>query len=104
MPHEPSAECTGRRNIGRWRYSRRQALSDIGHFQYYDNQTRAIAHTGRILLQLIPFYYDTARMAALIGEDGVPSMQGINQPQAGPPTADGTAVMQIKKRFDGGPL
>ncbi len=95
MPHEPSADVPGAAISG-VALQRRQALSDIGHFQYYDNQTRAIAHTGRILLQLIPFYYDTERMQRIIGEDGVPSMQAINQPQAGPPTGDGTAVMQVK--------
>jgi hypothetical protein len=72
---------------------RRQALSDIGHYQYYDNQTRAIAHTGRILLSLIPFYYDTPRMQRIIGEDGVPSMEPINQSQPSPADA---AVMQVK--------
>jgi hypothetical protein len=92
MPHEPSADVPGAAISG-VALQRRQALSDIGHFQYYDNQTRAIAHTGRILLQLIPFYYDTARMQRIIGEDGVPSMQGINQPM---PSGDGTAIMQVK--------
>lgn len=92
MPHEPSADVPGAAISG-VALQRRQALSDIGHFQYYDNQTRAIAHTGRILLQLIPFYYDTARMQRIIGEDGVPSMAPINTPQ---PSSDGTAVMQVK--------
>jgi hypothetical protein len=92
MPHEPSADVPGAAISG-VALQRRQALSDIGHFQYYDNQTRAIAHTGRILLQLIPFYYDTARMQRIIGEDGVPSMAPINTPQQNPVNP---AVMEVK--------
>lgn len=79
MPHEPSADVPGAAISG-VALQRRQALSDIGHFQYYDNQTRAIAHTGRILLSLIPYVYDTQRMQRIIGEDGVPSMAAINTP------------------------
>jgi hypothetical protein len=92
MPHDPSADVPGAAISG-VALQRRQALSDIGHFQYYDNQTRAIAHTGRILLSLIPYYYDAPRMQRIVGEDGVPSMQAINQPV---PTNDGTAALKVK--------
>lgn len=92
MPHEPSADVPGAAISG-VALQRRQALSDIGHYQYYDNQTRAIAHTGRILLQLIPYYYDTARMQRIIGEDGVPDMTPINTPQ---PSPMNPAVMEVK--------
>jgi len=92
MPHDPSADVPGAAISG-VALQRRQALSDIGHYQYYDNQTRAIAHTGRILLSLIPFYYDTARMQRIIGEDGIPDMQAINTPQPNPLNP---AVMEIK--------
>jgi hypothetical protein len=83
MPHEPSADVPGAAISG-VALRQRQALSDIGHFQYYDNQTRAIAHTGRILLQLIPYYYSGQRMQRIIGEDGMPAMAPINQPQQNP--------------------
>lgn len=59
--------------------ARRQAMQDLTHFQYFDNQTLAIAQTGRILLDQIPYFYDTPRMQRIIGEDGVPQMQRINQ-------------------------
>jgi hypothetical protein len=92
MPHDPSADVPGAAISG-VALQRRQALSDIGHYQYYDNQTRAICHTGRILLSLIPYYYDTPRMQRIIGEDGVPDMQPINTPQASPINP---AVMEVK--------
>ena len=79
MPHEPNQDTPGTVVSG-LALKRREALSDIGHFQYYDNQTQAIAQVGRICLDYIPVYYSTARMQRIIGEDGVPSMVGINQP------------------------
>lgn len=78
MPHEPGVDKPGEVVSGK-ALRERQALSDIGHFQYYDNQTRAIAHTGRILLDLIPHYYSEERMQRIIGDDGTPDVVGINQ-------------------------
>jgi hypothetical protein len=80
MPHEPGQDTPGSVVSG-VALRKREALSDIGHFQYYDNQTRFISQIGRILVQLIPFYYSTARMQRIIGEDGVPSMVPINTKQ-----------------------
>jgi len=39
----------------------RQRKSDIGAFAFSDNQNRSIAHVGRILVEMIPAIYDTAR-------------------------------------------
>ena len=84
MPHEPGQDKPGEVVSGK-ALRERAALSDIGHFQYYDNQTRAIAHTGRILLELIPHYYSESRMQRIIGDDGTPEVVGINQKD---PTTD----------------
>jgi hypothetical protein len=80
MPHEPGLDSPGTVVSG-VALRKRQAMSDISHFQFYDNQTQAIAHTGRILLGQIPFYYSEERMQRIIGEGGVPEMVGINQHQ-----------------------
>jgi portal protein len=95
MPHEPGQDTPGTVVSGK-ALRQRQALSDMGHFQYYDNQTMAIAHTGEILLDLIPHYYSTARMQRIIGEDGVPQMIQINQPVMDPQTQ---AVMEVKNNL-----
>lgn len=79
MPHEPGQDTPGQVVSGK-ALRQRQALSDIGHFQYYDNQTQFIAHIGEILVDYIPHYYSEARIQRIIGEDGVPEMVGINQP------------------------
>jgi hypothetical protein len=79
MPHEPGMDKPGEVVSG-LALKRREALSDIGHFQYYDNQTRSISHTGRILLDLIPHYYSEQRMQRIVGDDGVPEMVELNKP------------------------
>ena len=78
MPHDPVADMPGAVVSGR-ALERRQQLSDIGHYQYYDNQTRAIAQIGRICLDWIPYYYQGSRMQRVLGEDGRPSMVPINK-------------------------
>lgn len=50
----------------------RKVESDIGSFHYVDNLSRAIRHAGRIIVAMIPKYYDTKRIARIIGEDGEP--------------------------------
>jgi len=91
MPHEPGQDSPGQVVSG-VALRRRQAMSDIGHFQYYDNQTQFIAHIGEILVDYIPHYYSEARIQRIIGEDGVPQMIGINQPQVDPETQAVSAV------------
>lgn len=78
MPHEPGQDTPGTVVSG-VALRRRQAISDISHMQYYDNQTLAIAQVGRILLDLFPHYYSTERMQRIIGDDGVPEMVKLNQ-------------------------
>lgn len=78
MPNDPGQDPTGQVVSGR-AIQRRQNLSDQSHFQYYDNQTLAIAHTWRIMLEWIPHYFSEARMQRIVGEDGKPQMVGINQ-------------------------
>ncbi|MCW5719334.1 MAG: hypothetical protein KIS68_16060 [Bauldia sp.] len=62
----------------------RQREGDVGMFTYVDNFTRAIRHTGAILVDLIPRIYDTKRMIRVMGEDGVVDLVPINQPVTDP--------------------
>lgn len=78
MPHEPGLDTPGTVVSGK-ALRQRQALSDIGHFQYYDNQTRSIAQCGRIYVDLIPHYYGEERDQRIIKDDGTPDMVRINQ-------------------------
>jgi hypothetical protein len=48
----------------------RQREGDNATFHFIDNVARAIRYTGKILVDLIPKVYDTARVVRILGEDG----------------------------------
>jgi hypothetical protein len=50
---------------------------DVSTFHYIDNLSRAIRHAGRILLDLIPKVYGTARVVRVLGADGSASSVGV---------------------------
>lgn len=56
-----------------------QQQMDMTNFHYYDNLTRSIRQTGRIILDLIPKIYDKERVLRIIGDDGKPELMTINQ-------------------------
>ena len=57
----------------------RQKEGDIGSYQFTDNLIRAMTHCGRILVDLIPIYYDTARVIRILQEDGEDRPVAVNQ-------------------------
>ena len=59
-----------------------QAQVDLSNFHFYDNMTRSIKHTGKIILDLIPKIYDTQRVLRIIGVDGKPDLVTINEQDA----------------------
>lgn len=77
MPNDPGQDMGGQVVSGK-AIQRRDRISDQSHYQYYDNQTLAIAQTWRIMLEWIPHYFSEERMQRIIGEDGVPRMVKIN--------------------------
>ncbi len=58
----------------------RQREGDISTFHFTDNLSRAIRHTGRILIDLIPHVYSAERIIRVIGEDGSQDNKQINAP------------------------
>jgi hypothetical protein len=58
----------------------RQREGDVATFHFIDNLTRAIRHTGRILIDLIPKVYTNERVIRVVGEDGTQETQPVNQP------------------------
>jgi Phage P22-like portal protein len=58
----------------------RQREGDTGTYVYVENFGRAVAHTGRIINDLIPHIYDTTRTVRIIGEDGQEELVEVNQP------------------------
>jgi hypothetical protein len=97
MPHDPTQDAPGSVVSG-IALRRRQAISDMAHYQFYDNQTMFISHIGEICLDLFPYYYSQEKMQRIIGEDGVPQMQRINQKTTNPDTG----VVEIKHNMSVG--
>ena len=58
----------------------RQRESDIGTFGFLDNLTRSIEYAGRILIDLIPKIYDTARVVRVRGFDESEQFVEVNKP------------------------
>ena len=56
-----------------------QRKGDTANFAYIDNIARAIKWTGKIIIDLIPKIYDTARVVSVMGADGTKKLEKINQ-------------------------
>ena len=61
----------------------RQKEGDVATYIYHDNLKLAIAEAGRVLNQLIPLVYDTARTIRVLGVDEEPKVVRINDPAQG---------------------
>jgi len=57
----------------------RQAQTDKANYTFMDNLTRAIRCLAKVLIDLIPHYYDTQRVIRVRGEDGTESQVVVNQ-------------------------
>jgi hypothetical protein len=73
----------------------RQREGDTSTFHYIDNLTRAIRHAGRILLDLIPKVYGTARVIRVLGPDGTPQSVGVASSGKG-----AEALRAVEKIYD----
>lgn len=58
----------------------RKIQGDVSNYHYIDNFAYAQLHAGRIMVDLIPKTYDTARIVQCLGEDGTMEYKKINQP------------------------
>jgi hypothetical protein len=77
---DPSQALPG--NISGKALQGQQQQIDLSNFHFYDNMTRSIKQTGKIILDLIPKIYDTKRVLRIIGVDGKPDMVTINEVEA----------------------
>ncbi|MDV4166200.1 portal protein [Rhizobium leguminosarum] len=62
----------------------RQREGDVATFHFIDNLSRAIRHTGRILIDLIPKVYNEERVIRVLGEDGSPKSVTVNSGEPAP--------------------
>lgn len=71
----PSNEKSGKAIMAR------QREADNATFHVIDNLSRCIRHVGRIVVDLIPKIYDTARVVRILGEDGSENFARIDPEQ-----------------------
>jgi hypothetical protein len=85
----------------------RQQEGDISTFVYMDNFTRAIRRTGEIIVDMIPHYYDNARVVSVLGPDGrkgtVPVNQAIQTGEGGESVNLDLTVGKYDITIEGGP-
>lgn len=67
--YENSLAMRGQETSGRAILAR-EKQGDNATFHFADNLSRAIALTGRIILEVVPTYYDTARIVYIVKPDG----------------------------------
>ena len=57
-----------------------QRQGDIANFHFSDNLNRLVLHAGRCAIDMLPHYYDAARVVRIMGEDDSIKPAAINQP------------------------
>lgn len=62
----------------------REKQTDTGTYHYVDNLARAVRHSTRQIVDLIPKIYDTKRIARIIGIDGEPDHVELDPEQEEP--------------------
>lgn len=72
-----------------------QGQSENTNFDGYDNLTRSIKHTWRIMLSYMPIVYDTQRVQRIIGEDGRDQLVTLNEKSQGAHPETGEAIEKV---------
>jgi hypothetical protein len=96
--HDASLGSQGNETSGR-AIMARQREGDVATFNFIDNQSRAIRHTGRILVDLIPKIYDVPRIIRVIKEDGSNYSVPVNQPVQEAPQQEGQGQPQGQPQY-----
>lgn len=98
---EPAMRIGG--NVSGKALNSEKQQSDNATFNYYDNLTRSICHTGKIIVDLIPKIYDTQRVVRILGEDGRPNQITVNETTAIDEVLNNVTVGQYDVVMDTGP-
>jgi hypothetical protein len=98
---DPAQKIPG--NISGKALNGQQQQVDLSNFHFYDNMTRSIKQTGKILLDLIPKIYDTQRVMRIIGVDGRADMVTINEKTAIGKVLNDVTVGEYDVVMDTGP-
>jgi hypothetical protein len=99
--YDPSQQLPG--NMSGKALNGQQMQVDLTNFDLYDNLTKSIAYTGKVILDLIPKIYDTERIMRIIGDDGKPDLISINERTAVGKVKNDVTVGQYDVVMETGP-
>ena len=99
--YDPSQQLPG--NMSGKALNGQQMQVDLTNFDLYDNLTKSIAYTGKIILDLFPKIYDTERIMRIIGDDGKPDLLTINERTAVGKVKNDVTVGQYDVVMETGP-
>lgn len=72
--------------------------TDIGSFHFTDNASRSLRHTGKILIDLIPKYYDTKRIVTILREDDTEERITLDPNAQKPVTRNNQAQNPVERK------
>ena len=75
-------------------------VGELGNFHYVDNLARSLRHTGRILIDLIPKYYDTQRVLTILREDGTEEQVMLDPNAPKPFQTQDDPASRVKKIYN----
>ena len=75
-------------------------VGELGNFHYVDNLARSLRHTGRVLIDLIPKYYDTRRVLTILREDGTEEQVMIDPTQSAPVSQNEDKESRVRKIYN----
>lgn len=73
----------------------RERQGDVATFMYHDNLNASIKACGRVINELMPVVFDTARTVTILGEDETARAVRINDPTAAEPLDLGSGTYDI---------
>jgi hypothetical protein len=73
---------------------------DIATFHFPDNLAKSVAHAGKIIVEIIPKYYDTQRVIRILGEDGSQEFAKIDPTQEQAVTEMQDENAEVKKIYN----
>lgn len=84
--------------------AKRIKQGDKATFHFIDNMCKAVAYTGKIIVDLIPHIYDTPRVIRILGEDGTDEQIKIDpaQQQALSTTSEDKQESEASRIFNPG--
>lgn len=71
-----------------------RAQSENANFDGFDNFTRSLKHSWRVMLSWMPTTFDTQRVQRIVGDDGRDSLVTINE-RTQQPSEDGGAIEKV---------